>query len=80
MRCICPVRSDAIGPHTRGCPNHPEARDQRVPLPSWSSSGLCRSGRCYPADYVRARLLELLAERLGVPAGVRERAEAAVQR
>lgn len=24
-RCTCQVRSDAIGPHTRGCPNHPEA-------------------------------------------------------
>ena len=24
-RCTCAVRSDAIGPHTRGCPNHPEA-------------------------------------------------------
>jgi hypothetical protein len=25
MRCTCPVRSNAIGPHTRGCPNHPES-------------------------------------------------------
>lgn len=24
-RCTCHVRSDAIGPHTRGCPNHPES-------------------------------------------------------
>lgn len=23
-RCTCHVRSDAIGPHTRRCPNHPE--------------------------------------------------------
>jgi len=25
LRCTCHVHSDAIGPHTRGCPNHPEA-------------------------------------------------------
>lgn len=25
LTCTCHVRSDAIGPHTRGCPNHPEA-------------------------------------------------------
>ena len=25
ITCTCHVRSDAIGPHVRGCPNHPEA-------------------------------------------------------
>jgi len=30
IRCACPVGNDAIGPHLRSCPNHPEHQPQEA--------------------------------------------------